>query len=159
MEQLKKRFAQLSEREQKMVAIAVVFVTIGLIYALIYAPITNSIETNRLAVKSQSELLTWVKQNANKVIQLRSSNSGASNFNGSLPQTVNQTAARFDITITRMQPQGDEIQVWVDNARFNDVIAWLNAIEQTGISIVEADISESDVPGNIKVRRLKLSKI
>lgn len=159
MEQLKQRFAQLSEREQKMVTIAVAFVTIGLLYALVYAPISNSIETNRLAVKNQSELLTWVKQNANKVIQLRSSNSGSNSFNGSLPQAVNQTAARFDITITRMQPQGDEIQVWVDNARFNDVIAWLNAIEQTGISIVEADIAESDIPGNIKVRRLKLSII
>lgn len=159
MEQLKQRFAQLSEREQKMVLIATVFITIGLFYALIYAPINNSISTNQQAVKAQTELLSWVTQNANKVIQLRSSNASGGNFNGSLPQAVNQTASRFNIAITRMQPQGDEIQVWIDNASFNDVIAWLNNLEQTGISIAEADIAESDTPGNIKVRRLKLSKI
>jgi general secretion pathway protein M len=159
MEQLKQRFTQLSDREQRLVIVAAVFVTIGLFYAVVWAPINNSIETNRLAIKSQTELHTWVKQSANKVIQLRKSSSGGSGFNGSLPQAVNQTAARFDISITRMQPQGDEIQVWVDNARFNDVIAWLNAIEQTGISIIEADLAEADTPGSIKVRRLKLSKI
>lgn len=157
--QLKLRFAQYSEREQKMLIAATLFVLVGLFYALIYAPISHSIDNNKQAIKSQTELLSWVAQNANKVIQLRSASQSGASFNGSLPQAINQTASRFNIAITRMQPQGDEIQVWVDNAQFNDVLSWLQAIEQTGINIVEVDIAESETPGNIKLRRLKLSKV
>ena len=118
----------------------------------------QSLKTNKAAVASQTELLEWVEQSANRAIQLKQSSGSGGNFRGSLPQTVNQTAARYKIAITRMQPQGDEIQVWVDKAPFNDVLSWLQQMEQLGIKIAEADLAESDEPGMVKVRRLRLKK-
>ena len=57
-----------------------------------------------------------------------------------------------------MQPQGDDIQVWVDNASFESILNWLQALESMGIKITEADIAEGDGAGNVKIRRLRLSK-
>jgi general secretion pathway protein M len=62
------------------------------------------------------------------------------------------------IAISRMQPQGDELQVWIDQAPFNDVLSWLQSLEKTGISILDIDIAESNLPGQVKIRRLKLGK-
>ena len=45
-----------------------------------------------------------------------------------------------------MQPQGDELQVWVDQAPFNSVLEWLKAMENMGVIILQADIAEADAP-------------
>lgn len=159
MEELKQKFHQLSEREQWLVTVSAVVVIIGIFYWLVWSPLNKAIETDRLAVSNQQILLSWVQKNANRAIQLRASASNASRFSGSLPQAVNQTAAQLKIAITRMQPQGEELQVWVDQAPFNDVLSWLTAMQKMGISILDVDLAEADQPGLIKIRRLQLGKI
>lgn len=159
MEELKQKFHQLSEREQWLVGVSAVVVIIGMFYWLLWSPLNKAIESDRLAVSNQQALLSWVQKNANRAIQLRASASNGSRFNGSLPQAVNQTAAVQKIAITRMQPQGEELQVWVDQAPFNDVLSWLTAMQKMGISILDVDLAEADQPGLIKIRRLQLGKI
>jgi general secretion pathway protein M len=91
-------------------------------------------------------------------VQLRKSGGNKATFSGSLPQAVNQSANSMKITISRMQPQDDELQVWIDQAPFNNVLSWLQSLEKTGVSILDIDIAESDLPGQVKIRRLKLGK-
>ena len=62
------------------------------------------------------------------------------------------------IAISRMQPQGEELQVWIDQAPFNDVLGWLQSLEKTGVSVLDIDIAESTLPGQVKIRRLKLGR-
>lgn len=155
---IKQKYSQLTEREQRLVLLSGIVMVIGLFYWLVWAPLNLSITTNRKAVEEQQQLLTWVQKNALRATQLRSAKGVGANFNGSLPQTVNQTAAQVDIAISRMQPQGEELQVWVDQAPFNDVLSWLQALEKMGIRILDLDIAEADVAGHIKIRRLKLGK-
>jgi general secretion pathway protein M len=151
-------FHQLSQREQRLVMISAAVVVVGIFYWLIWSPINESLETDRKAVAAQQELLSWVQKNANRAAQLRGSAGKNAVFTGSLPQIVNQTAARLKIAISRMQPQGDELQVWVDQAPFNDVLSWLQALEKVGVEIKDIDIADADLPGMVKIRRLKLGK-
>lgn len=159
MKELLERYQQLTERERLLVLISGVAVLVFLFYSIIWSPLNNSLDQKTKAVANQQELLAWVSDSANRVIQLRSSGGSTKAYTGSLPQAVNQTAGRSNITITRMQPQGDEIQVWVDQAAFNDVLAWLQALENLGVNILDVDIAEAEGPGLVKIRRLKLSKL
>lgn len=152
------KYRSLNERERILVIAASIMLVVATFYFGLWAPMQQSLHSNKAAVKTQTELLTWVEQSANRAIQLKQSGGNKQQFRGSLPQAVNQTAARFKIAITRMQPQDTEIQVWVDKAPFNDVLAWLQQMEQMGLTIAEADLAEADEPGMIKVRRLKLRK-
>ena len=155
----KQKYQQLSEREQKLAQLSAVVVVISLFYWLVWAPLNNALEQNRKVVKEQTALLQWVQSTADKAVQLKRSSSGkTTNFSGSLPQTVNQTAQRFNIAISRMQPQGDTLQIWVDKVAFNDVISWLHDLESKGISILDADFTDTDTSGQVKVRRLLLGK-
>ncbi|GGD76985.1 type II secretion system protein GspM [Lacimicrobium alkaliphilum] len=158
MNPITQKFRQLSEREQRLVVLVASFMAILLFYLLVWAPLNQSVQRNQTAIESQKELLSWVEQNANRIIQLRQSGNVASRFNGSLTQAVNLSANQNGIMITRMQPQGDKLQVWVDEAEFNKVLTWLEAIENQGIVIQDADFSESSTPGIIRIRRLQLSK-
>ena len=158
MNKLKQTYQQLSEREQRLVLISAIVIVVGLFYWLIWAPLNQSLESDRKAVAAQQELLTWVQKNANRAIQLRGASTTANSFSGSLPQAVNQTAGRLNIAISRMQPQGEQLQVWVDQAPFNDVLSWLQALEKMGVSILDLDIADANIPGHVKIRRLKLTK-
>nr|WP_241263959.1 type II secretion system protein M [Bowmanella dokdonensis] len=152
------RFRQLSDREQKLTLAALAVLGLLLFYLVVWAPLNHSIERNRTAVEAQQELLAWVQKNANRVQQLKGNAGKQAAFTGSLTQAVNQSASRLNINISRMQPQGEELQVWVDEAPFNQVISWLQNIEQMGIRIQDADFSETANPGQIRIRRLQLSK-
>jgi general secretion pathway protein M len=158
MDKLKSMFLQLSGREQRLVIISAVLVLIAIFYWGILSPLNTSLERNQASVEKQTELLTWVQKNANRAVQLRSSVGNKSAFSSSLPQVVNQSASKMQIAISRMQPQGDELQVWIDQAPFNDVLSWLQSLEKTGVSILDIDIAESNLPGQVKIRRLKLGK-
>jgi general secretion pathway protein M len=116
------------------------------------------VERGQNTLSNQRSLLAWVQKNANRAAQLRSSVTTNSNFSGALPQAVNKAASAMNIAISRMQPQGQELQIWVDQAPFNDVLAWLQALESAGIQIIDLDMIQTDVPGQVKIRRLKLAK-
>ena len=159
MNELISKFKALTDREQLLVIIASVVIVVGVFYFTVWSPLNSNIERQRALISDQQELFTWVQQSANRALQLRQSTQGAGqNFNGSLPQAVNQTTARFKIAISRMQPQGQELQVWVDQAPFDSVIDWLNALEKMGIVILQVDVTEAEAPGQIKIRRLQLGK-
>jgi general secretion pathway protein M len=156
MDKFKSMFLQLSGREQRLVIISAILVLIAIFYWGIWSPLNTSIERSQTAVKNQTELLVWVQKNANRAVQLRSSGGNKDSFSGSVTQAVNQSASRMKIVISRMQPQGDELQVWVDQAPFNDVLSWLQSLEKIGVSILDIYIAESYLPGHVKIRRLKL---
>lgn len=159
MQKLIKKFHQLTEREQILVVISAIVVVIGAFYWMVWSPLNASLEMNRVTVTNKKADLIWLKKNTAKAIQLRKSVGAAKPFTGSLPQAVNQTASRVNIAISRMQPQGDALKVWVDQAPFNDVLSWLQALESRGIKIIDLDLAESDAPGQIKIRSLQLGKV
>lgn len=158
MNPILQKFRQLSEREQRLVLLVAAFMAILLFYLLVWSPLNQSIQRNQTAIENQKELLSWVQQHANRIIQLKQSGGSAAGFSGSLTQAVNLSANQNDIMITRMQPQNDQLQVWVDEADFNNVLNWLEAIEGQGIVIMDADFSQTSTPGQIRIRRLQLSK-
>ncbi|WP_100658552.1 type II secretion system protein GspM [Alteromonas flava] len=158
MQSLIQRFKALTEREQWIVLVAIVVSIVGLFYLLIWAPLNNAITQSQVQIERQQELLSWVQASSQRAIQLRRSNGGQRNFTGSLPQAVNQTTSRLNIVISRMQPQGDELQVWVDEAPFDAVVDWIHALENMGIAVLQVDVTEAGSPGQIKIRRLQLGK-
>ncbi|MBU2978324.1 type II secretion system protein M [Alteromonas sp. C1M14] len=157
MKKIIEKYKELSEREQRLTLISGVVIIIALFYWVIWQPLTVGVAQQTARLESQQALLTWVNEQSNRAQQLRRS-SGKTPFNGSLAQGVNNAAERFNIAIARMQPQDDELQVTVDEAPFNLVLDWLQAMEAMGIRIIQADFAEGDDPGMIKIRRLQLGK-
>lgn len=158
MENFKAWWNGLVLREQQMVAACGVVLVIGILYWGIWTPIANAEDEAQRNLDGQQSTLNYVKQTANRIAGLKQS--GSSNaFRGSLSAAVNQTAGAFGLTITRMQPQGNKIQVWMDEVPFDTLLNYLNELVQNkGLSLESLDLAESDTPGYVNVRRIQLSK-
>ena len=106
----------------------------------------------------QQALLTWVTDNTARYKQAKG-NSKTSNNSGSLSGIVNKSANSYELTITRMQPQGDNLQVWIDNVPFTKLLFWLEHLANNeGLQVQGIDLMPADRTGEVKVRRLQLAK-
>lgn len=158
MNLIKQRFAALTEREQRLVLLSGLVILLGMFYWGLWAPLNQSISQQQQLLDSNKKLVTWVEEQSVKAAQLRRTQSAPARVSGSLAQLVTSTSSNHSLTISRMQPQGDEIQVWIDEAPFNSLVSWLNELENRGVLIEQLDVAEANEPGIIKVRRLVLTK-
>ncbi|ACJ27038.1 General secretion pathway protein M [Shewanella piezotolerans WP3] len=158
MDNLKVWWAGLILREKQMVSACGVVLVIGILYWGVWTPITNAEADAERNLAGQLNTLNYVKQTANRIAGLKQSGQGSA-FKGSLSAAVNQTAGSFGLTITRMQPQGNKIQVWMDEVPFDTLLSYLNELVQNqGLSLESLDVAESDTAGFVNVRRIQLSK-
>lgn len=154
---MKERWLQLDLREQRLVLVMAAVVLFFILYSAVWAPLNNNIEAASKKIERQQKLLTWVQESTAKYKSAAGSN--RSNNNGSLSSIVNKTAGRNQILIARMQPQGDDLQVWIDEVSFNQLLTWLEQLsEKEGISVKAIDITNAQQAGVVKVRRLQLGR-
>ena len=148
---------QLNLREQRLVLVMAPLVVIFILYSFVWQPLNDNIAKTTKKVARQQQLLSWVKENTERFQQAKSS--GGNRANGSLSSIVNRTAGRYKISITRMQPQGDNIQVWIDEIAFNRLLEWLEQLStKEGLRVTNIDLSNAEQPGVVRVRRLQLGK-
>ena len=158
MNALKQKFTALTEREQRLVLLSGLVILLGIFYWGLWAPLNQSISQQSQLLESNKKLVSWVEEQGQKAAHLRRTQSSPRQVTGSLPQLVTSTSSNHSLSISRMQPQGDEIQVWIDEAPFNSLVGWLNELETRGIVIEQLDVAVANATGMIKVRRLVLTK-
>ena len=155
---MKERWLQLNIREQRLVIAMASVVLVFILYSTIWAPLNNNIEAASKKIERQQELLAWIQKNT--AIYKSAAGAGASkNRNTSLSSLVNQTAGRNNIEITRMQPQGESIQVWIDEVPFDNLLNWLEYLAlKEGVRVKAIDIAHAEQAGVVKIRRLQLGR-
>ncbi|MBA6295299.1 type II secretion system protein GspM [Colwellia sp. MB02u-9] len=154
---MKAWWQQLNIREQRLVSVMSVLISIFILYGLIWQPLTENIEKTTLKLERQQALLTWVTENTQRYQQAK--RSARANSGASLSSIVNRTSSANNITITRMQPQGDDLQVWIDEISFNQLLTWLEQLAiSDGLQVKNIDLSSADQQGMVRVRRLQLGK-
>jgi len=148
---------QLNLREKKLILVMAPLVVVFIIYSFVWQPINNNITKTEKKIARQQQLLSWVKENTQRYKQAKLN--GGTKTIGSLSSIVNRTAGAHKITITRMQPQGDNIQVWIDEIAFNKLLQWLEQLSSNeGLYVSNIDLSDAEKPGVVRVRRLQLGK-
>lgn len=154
---MKTWWQQLNIREQRLVVVMSALISIFILYGLIWQPMNESIETSKLKIERQQKLLTWVQESAQRYQQAK--RNGGRSSGESLSSIVNRTSRLEKITITRMQPQGDDLQVWIDEIPFNQLLSWLEKLaSRDGLQVKNIDLSKADQQGVVRVRRLQLGK-
>jgi general secretion pathway protein M len=148
----------LNQREQRLVAAMSLVVGIFLFISLVWQPLNENLAKAQIKVQKQQQLEQWVNENLAYYKNLqRTGNSNKSNE--SLSSLVNRTAKSLSITIARMQPQGDNLQVWIDEVPFDHFVTWIDQLNrQEATRVLAVDLSVGNAPGTVKVRRLQVGK-
>lgn len=154
---MKQWFENLAEREKKLVIIASVVLLLGVFLQFIWMPLSNGLTEAQAKQQKQKALLEYVIQ---KTAEVKAGNKKSRvKASGSISQIVSQSARRSKIAIARLQPQGNSLQVQVDEIAFNELLKWVTDLtERQGLVIESIDISQSDRAGAVQIRRLQVTK-
>ncbi len=148
----------LNLREQRLVLAMGSASTVFLLYSLVWQPLNDSLAKTEKNLASRQALLTWVEDNTARYQSVKSVG-GKQKSSGSLSSIVNRTANQQQLTITRMQPQGETLQVWLDSAPFTQLLFWLEHLANNeGLQVQAIDLTQGENQGEVRVRRLQLSK-
>jgi general secretion pathway protein M len=129
-----------------------------LLYRLFWKPLNDNLVKIKKRLESRQALLTWVNNNTARYQGMKSVG-GSTPSSGSLSSIVNRTATQQQLTITRMQPQGEILQVWLDSVPFEQLLSWLEHLANNeGLQVQAIDLTQGDNQGEVSVRRLQLSK-
>lgn len=150
----------LSPREQKLVGAAGVMLLVGIVYWGLWQPLADRVAERERQVAAQQRTLAWLKEKGEQVLALQASSGRRVDTSGTLEGVVNRAAFNHKITITRLQPQGQELQVWIDTVPFDTLLPWLGELtDRYGIRIQVIEIARENLPpGMVKIRRLQLSR-
>ncbi len=150
-------YQALEAREQQLVSIGGVFLIIFIFYGAVWSPLNGSIDSKQQALDKQLQQNSWATQ---AIADIKSSSSVRRvSGGGSLTQIVNNSSRRFNIQIARMQPKGDQLQIWIDSVSFNELMNWLGHLETAQkLQLKGMDISQTEDAGIVRVRNLQLEK-
>ncbi|MCH8537046.1 MAG: type II secretion system protein M [Alkalimonas sp.] len=153
---MKQQFEQwwlsLQQREQRLVLVCAVAVAIFLFYWLIWQPVHQAKATNQRALQQAEQQLDWLHS---VLPQLQQSGVSIERSSGSLSQILTTSARQYGIRVNRMQPQNEQMQLVLDDVAFEQLLRWLHDLHyQHGLRLVNLDVSLSNQPGIVQVRRI-----
>ncbi len=154
---MKEWWQQRNPREQKLVLAMGLFFSVLFLYTLIWQPLSENLVKAEKKLRKQQELLTWVSENTQYFVQNKGNKNARTK--GSLSSVVTRTAGMNNISIARMQPQGNDIQLWIDEVSFRQLLQWLEQLSsQENLHVKAIDLTHAEQLGTVRVRRLQLGK-
>ena len=147
---MKAWFARLNQREQLSLLLLGMAVVAYLTYMLVWSPLDQ--RRDRLAQQNRgvAESLQRVDAMVSEVINLRDSDARPGQRRN-LTSLINQSTARRELQVSRLQPNSrGEIQVRLESAAFDAMLAWLHELEyREGLLVREVSITQSGASGRV----------
>ena len=144
-------WAGLQTREQRLVTGAAIVLLIGIFYWLVWQPLHQGQTMAQQKVQAAQRQLAQLQQ---LVPQLQSATPAVSR-SGSLAQVISNSARSGSISVSRMQPQNEQLTLVLDDVSFERLLAWLHALQyQHGVKLVSLDVASAEKPGIVRVRRM-----
>lgn len=156
---IKEWFKGLEKREQYMLLAGIVAVIFYLLYGVMYRGLVDARDDFRKDNITQQETLVWMKGAVQAIQAIKQTTSRVDTTGKSLAELSEEAAKVADVRIGRFQPKNDhEAQVWLEQEKFNNVLAFLARLEvDYGVSLEDVSITSANTPGIVNLR-LKFSK-
>lgn len=152
IDKLLDRWESMNQREQMVVAILGVTIVFALFFSLIVTPLIKGREQARALYESRQEELSWMQGVAPQLIG--KSNKEPLQNAQAMMNTVNKSAAAFQLKLNRVQPEGDtKLRVWLEKVPFNALMSWLNDLQlNNGIVSSSVNIEADSTPGVVSAK-------
>ena len=155
---MKTWWLELNSREQRLIASLGSVLIVFILYSVIWQPLNDNLDKGVKKLARQQTLLNWVSQETARY-QAAKRNGGGNSSNGSLSSIINRSAKQYNIAIARVQPQSQDIQVWIDNIGFEQLLDWLEYLSSNeSVQVKTIDLTQSEQAGQVRVKRLQLGK-
>lgn len=147
---MKQWFAGLTQREQLSLLIMGLAVSLYLLFVIFLAPLSEARDRMALQNSGVVESLQRVDVLVSQIMHLRENGSDSSTRRN-LTSLINSSTSSFQLQVNRLQPNSrGEVQVRLENAAFDDLVAWLYQVEYSeGLLVLEASITQTGTVGRV----------
>lgn len=155
---MKEWFDSLEQRERRVILGGAAAVLLLSIYFLGWEPFVKGLQDFQESTQRKQVELAWMQNAAQEVKQLRAnSDTPAKIASGqSLLGVIDRTTKQKQLggSVKRVQPDGsDKARVWLDEAKFDVVIRWLEELQRRhGVSIETITFEKQDEAGLVNAR-------
>lgn len=152
MKEIREWWLNLAPREKQYVFTGGCALTLLLIYALIWSPLANKVQSLREQIQHDQVVLAFMKETDKQIHELEksprsSSNKTASSLLGTVQSEINQTPFAKNISQLQ-QAENDVVSVHLQKVGFDNLIKWLTAFcQQQRVIVTQATVTLSDTPG------------
>lgn len=157
LEQLKRWFNALPQKERWMVSGTGLLILITLFYLVIWEPVHLSLRAEQQKQQAQKEVLLWMQQAASEVKTLRTAGGRNTIRDKNKPitlvidQTINN--AGLKPAVSKIESSNNGARVTLNGASFNQVLVWLNTLAtHYGIQVASTNIERGSKPGRVNAR-------
>ncbi len=149
---MKDWFAGRNQREQMSLLVLGFALGLYLVYMLVWSPLAERRAELELQNRGVAQSLQRVDAMVSEILRLREGGA-ASTAGRNLTALVNQSTSRHNLQVSRLQPNSrGDIQVRLENALFDDLLAWLDDVEnREGLLVTEVAITPAGNPGRVNV--------
>jgi general secretion pathway protein M len=142
----------LQQREQRLVAGAAVVCVIAVFYWMLWQPLHQANAAVQQKVQAAQQQLSELQL---LLPQLQAAGSTTTRSGGSLPQIISNSARSAGISVSRMQPQNEQLTLVLEDVSFTQLLGWLHSLQyQHGVNLINLDVAIADKPGIVRVRRM-----
>ncbi len=147
---MKQWFTGLTQREQLSLLIMGLAVALYLAFVIFIAPLSQARDRMVVQNRGVAESLQRVEVLVSQILHLRETGNGSST-NRNLTSLVNRSTSSYQLQVNRLQPNSrGELQVRLENAVFDDLIAWLYQVEyKEGLRVLETSITQAGTVGRV----------
>ena len=155
---MKEWFESLEARERHMVIGGAITLLVLSIYFLGWEPFINRLHFLEDSTQQKQVDLAWMKNAANEVKQLQATHAAPVRFASgqSLLGVIDRSAKTKQLgdSVKRVQPDGtSKARVWLENAKFDVVIGWLEELERRyGVGIETITFEKQAEEGLVDAR-------
>ena len=150
----------LQERERQMLSIGGVIGGILFVYAVLWSPLSNAVDDQKIQVQSQQQLLQYIHRAQVTISQYKAMGitiENASNSDGLL-SLVEQTAAAAQLSDALKQVQqtaNNQLTLTFENVSFDLLMQWLQTLSTThGVSVSEISATRLPTSGVANVKMI-----
>jgi len=145
---LRRRYAGLQPREQRMVGMGALAVGLLLLVGGVLLPLQTAVSTASKRVETKREDLAWMRVHAPEIQAARATVMLDSN---EAPVVVVDRVGRetgLGNALRGTQPSGNGVRVQLEAAPFDALITWIASLDQRyGLAIESISIDRADKPG------------
>jgi|GEM_PF-3381426 len=137
-----------SQRDQLAVVICGFIFVVYVVFMVVLNPLYNTQEKQTRILSTSTQALAKAQSLA---AQIKSTQSSGGRSQG-IVQIVNQSLKEFDLRLSNMQPNGNDVRLRIDQVPFDKVLPWVNNLEiSKGLQVRDLDISADNEQGYVSV--------
>ncbi|WP_263078638.1 type II secretion system protein M [Endozoicomonas sp. Mp262] len=149
-QQAKDWYERLASKDRNALLALTVFITVTLFYLLAWEPLDDWSGRQQEDYSQQLETMNWMQQHLDKARELeKKKKSGAGQKE--LSSIVTTQARQTGVIISRIQPDQKGVAVWVEDAAYQKLLAWLVILKNRHfVNVQQIKIDRLKEEGRVK---------